>query len=312
MIGTVINTLAILIGGLLGCMIHGKFPVRIQRLILQCIGLVTLFFGARSLVEGWFVDSTTAMEATGTMLVLFSLLIGGVFGEALQLDKLVDKLGMLLCRFDMEGTQKETSGGKSAKGRAAASRTNAIRQAKRAAKNPAAPIAPASTAGSENDERIRWWQISKLPDHPTMETRTGHRFADGFAWATLLCALNAMSFSGAIAAGMSDEPKELFIKAAIDAVIVLFLASIYGMGATFGAIPVLAVESLMVFVSSTWTERMTPTLIAHLTIIAAVMTIGAGINLCFGKKWRVINLLPALLISPLYGLIVNSAEKLIK
>ncbi len=310
MIGIVVNTLAILVGGGIGCIFCGKFPVRIQRLILQSIGAVALFLGARSFVGAWFVESTTAMETTGTLLVIFALLVGWVFGEALRLDKLVDALGGLFKSLDKPSPSGSASG-KHAKASGAPARKKAIRDAKRAVKNPGAS-AELTSGRPASKERIRPWEISRLPDHPTMETRSGDRCVDGFAWTTLLCALNAMSFSGAITAGMTGETKELLIKAAVDAVIVLFLAAIYGIGAACGAVSVLAVEGILIFVSAQWPDLMTPTLISHLVIIAAVMTVGAGICLCFGKKWRVVNLIPALLISPIYGLVVNYADKVIK
>ncbi len=295
LIGTIVNTLAILLGGGIGCMIRGKFPVRVQRLILQFIGIVALFLGARSFLAGWFADTATGQEATGTILVIFALLVGSTFGEALRLDRLVDKFGKWLSRFEAREQDRK----------------DAVRHAKQAIK--ASAKAPATSEDTPADETVvHWWQISKLPTYDLPDIRTGNRFADGFAWATLLCAVSSLSFSGAITAGLTGEPKELFIKAAIDAVIILFLASIYGMGATFGALPVLCVQGIMVFISHRWKDLMTPTLIAHLTILSAVITLGAGICLCFGKKWRVINLLPALLISPIYGLIVDFGDKLIK
>ncbi len=304
MIGTIVNTLAILIGGGFGCIFTGKLAPRIQRLLLQCIGLVALFLGARSFIGGWFDSFAESVETKGTLLVIFALLIGALFGEALRLDKLMDKLGKAFSSLYGQDAEDASSDQSSAKGQASPARKDAIRQAKKAARHGAPPTVPDKESGG----RMRWWEISKYPTYPTVETRSGSRFVDGFVWATLLCALSGMCFSGAIAAGLSSEPKELFIKAAIDGVLVFFLASIYGMGATFGAAPVLVVESLMIFISNQWASLMTDTLIAHLTVIAAVISIGAGICLCFGKKWRVMNLVPALLISPIYGLIVKLAE----
>ncbi len=308
-LGIIVNVLAILVGGGFGSMLCCKWPPRIQRLILQCIGIVALFLGARSLIGAWFTDAKYSLEVTGTMLVLFALLIGGLFGEALQLDRLLDKLGKKLSFLD-KNTEPEgkgtAKGGKSGTP-SAAQRKEAVKKAKAVAKGKSPEAASAKTPA--DGAPAKWWQISQRPDYALADPRTGNRFADGFALATVLCAVSAMAFSGSIAAGLDGETKELFIKAAIDAVLVFFLSSIYGMGATFGAIPVLAVEAIMLFVSDKWSKMITPTLTAHFVIIAAIITLGAGINLCFGKKWRVINLVPALLISPIYGLIVEFAEK---
>ncbi len=309
MIGLIVNILAVIIGGGIGCMLTGKFPTRIQRLILQFIGAVALFLGARAFIGGWFSDTSTAKETTGTLLVIFALLVGGVFGEAFRLDKLLDSLGRALGRFYGRIAAEGADGQNEKSSQGTPNRKEAIKQAKRATARRSASAVPAPKADSE---KPRPWQISKLPIHPAPPTRTGSRFADGFVWATLLCALNAVSFTGTVTAVTTGEPKELFVKAAVDAVMVLFLASIYGMGPAFAALPIFVVEGIMLFVTNQWTALMTPTLLSHLTVIAATITIGVGVCLSFGKKWRVVNLLPAFLISPIYGLIVKLAETAIE
>ncbi len=301
-IGTIVNVLAIIMAGSLGVMIRGKWSVRFQRLILQYIGAVVLFLGGRSLLSGWFVKGTPGVEVTGTILVLFALPVGMVFGEALQLHRLLDKLGLALSHtFSREdAAAKENT-------RASSGRKGANRRA----------AEPAVEEFDEEEdaalgEDIPWWQISKRPVHdlPATDLRSGSRFADGFVLSTLICAFSAMSFTGAITEGMTGDTKELFIKAAIDAVIIFFLSTIYGAGAAFGAVSVSVVQGLMTFISDHRIKQMTPTLIAHLTIISAVITIAVGAALCFGKKWKVANLIPALLISPLYGIIMQYADKM--
>ncbi len=271
-IGTTVNVLAVVAGGSIGMLLRGRLPIRIRRLIPQFVGLVALFLGARSLLEGWFSDGELGVEVTGTMLVILALLIGGLCGEALRLDRFLDKLGWALGRLTRQDPPSDT--GK---------------------KSPASKKQPTILAD---------------PTDAALGLRTGSRFADGFVISTVLCAFSAMSFSGTIQEGLGGGSKELFIKAAIDAVLVLALASVYGLGAVFGAAPLLLVQSEMSAISYLWGDKMTPTLIAHLTIIAAVITMGMGINLSFGKRWRVVNLLPALLISPLYGLIMQVFDKI--
>jgi uncharacterized membrane protein YqgA involved in biofilm formation len=43
--GTLINVLTVLLGSGLGVLIRGRLPARMQRIIVQGVGLVTLFIG---------------------------------------------------------------------------------------------------------------------------------------------------------------------------------------------------------------------------------------------------------------------------
>ncbi|ADR36611.1 protein of unknown function DUF554 [Oceanithermus profundus DSM 14977] len=91
--GTLVNVLAVLLGSGLGVLIHGRLPGRMQRIIVQGVGLVTLFIGfsmAGSLgaARGGAVD--------GVILGLLALVLGGVLGEALGLEERLERLGDLL------------------------------------------------------------------------------------------------------------------------------------------------------------------------------------------------------------------------
>ncbi len=338
-LGIVVNALAIAAAGLLGTMVRGKLKVFYQKMILQVIGVAVVVMGALHAWRGLFVMEGVRFETTGTLLVLVALAMGLLFGEAMRVDLLVDKLGewlRRLCERDTfakgaEATAKgkggaPTKGGKSpkashAKGQRHTHKGNkdAIKLAKKAARaaergeSPAAAAEEAVAAGgpeiSAAEAKPRRRKFSELPTYDLEETRTGHLFTDGFSLATLLCVFNALTFSGAIAAGTTGETELLLTKAAIDAVIVLSLSSIYGSGATLAAVPVCLVEGAMAAISAHKPELMTDTLTDHFVLVAAVMTMGAGLSLAFGKRWRVINMAPALLISPIYGLVVLLVEK---
>lgn len=91
--GTLVNVLAVLLGSGLGVLIRGRLPARMQRIIVQGVGLVTLFIGfsmAGSLggAQGGAVD--------GVILGLLALVLGGVLGEALGMEEHLERLGDLL------------------------------------------------------------------------------------------------------------------------------------------------------------------------------------------------------------------------
>lgn len=84
-IGTLTNVGAILTGGCVGLLLHQRLPKRVQVIVFQAIGLFTLLIGFRM-----------AFKVNNLLTLVFSLLIGGVLGEAIRLDKRFDQLGGFL------------------------------------------------------------------------------------------------------------------------------------------------------------------------------------------------------------------------
>lgn len=76
MIGTVVNAAAILAGGGIGLLLRSRLPKRIVTIVFQAIGLFTLFLGV-----------TMAMKTSQFLVLIFSLVIGSIAGEAIDLEK---------------------------------------------------------------------------------------------------------------------------------------------------------------------------------------------------------------------------------
>jgi uncharacterized membrane protein YqgA involved in biofilm formation len=80
--GTLLNTATVLIGGLLGLLVGGRLPERLQTVIINGVGLVTMLIGVQNGLR------------TGNVLVLLaSILLGGIIGESLRLQDKLDNLG---------------------------------------------------------------------------------------------------------------------------------------------------------------------------------------------------------------------------
>ena len=76
MTGTLINTGAVIAGSLLGLLIHKHLPAKLTKITFQGIGLFTLFVGFQM------------ASKTGSLLILiFSMVIGGIIGQLLDLDR---------------------------------------------------------------------------------------------------------------------------------------------------------------------------------------------------------------------------------
>jgi hypothetical protein len=83
--GTLINSLAILIGGGLGLLFRKGFSERITQTALQVMGLFTIVIGLRM-----------AFFGEGLILVLISLAAGGVLGEWINIDGLLERFARWL------------------------------------------------------------------------------------------------------------------------------------------------------------------------------------------------------------------------
>lgn len=93
-LGTLANVVTVLIGSAIGLLIGNRFPGRTQRTVVDALGLVTLLLGALAAVD---VLSPALSEATGdsapVLVVLGSLLIGGVIGSLFDLERRLDGFG---------------------------------------------------------------------------------------------------------------------------------------------------------------------------------------------------------------------------
>jgi len=93
-IGTIINIITIVSGASLGVLVGNKMPIRTRTLLTDVLGLVTLLGAASALIPLWSSRYTEALPQGWTLLVVLgSLLIGGLIGSALKLENRLDALG---------------------------------------------------------------------------------------------------------------------------------------------------------------------------------------------------------------------------
>jgi uncharacterized protein len=92
-LGTVINVAAIAVGSVLGMAVGHRLPDRVRDVVTDCLGLVTLLIAAQSAMS---VADPALAAAVGSgapvLIVLGSLLIGGIAGSALRLGERLEGL----------------------------------------------------------------------------------------------------------------------------------------------------------------------------------------------------------------------------
>ncbi len=102
MTGTAINVGTILAGTLIGVLLGGRLPEGLQRRVLAGLGLVTLVIG---------VDLALAWRETNALYVLGAVLLGGLAGEALDIEGRLARLGdRIQERVSRGGTSRVSEG----------------------------------------------------------------------------------------------------------------------------------------------------------------------------------------------------------
>ena len=82
MLGTIVNTIAIIAGSLVGLLLRGGIPAHYKRTIIQALSLAVILIGLKG-----------ALQTDAILLVIFSMVIGTVIGELLRIEDRLEGLG---------------------------------------------------------------------------------------------------------------------------------------------------------------------------------------------------------------------------
>ena len=122
------------------------------------------------------------------------------------------------------------------------------------------------------------------------------RFVEGFVTASLTVCIGAMAIVGSIQDGIMGDASTLYTKSVLDFVIVMVFASAYGKGALFSALPVGIWQGSITVLAALLGGGLPTAAVENLSCMGSVLIFCVGVNLAFGQKFRVANMLPALLI----------------
>jgi len=82
MLGTIVNTLAIIAGSLIGLIFRGGIPEKYSQTLMHAIGLAVILIGLKG-----------ALQTDALLVVIISLAIGSVIGEYLKIEDRLEWLG---------------------------------------------------------------------------------------------------------------------------------------------------------------------------------------------------------------------------
>ena len=134
-----------------------------------------------------------------------------------------------------------------------------------------------------------------------LKQKTGNakdkRFVDAFVTASLTVCIGAMAIVGSIQDGITGDYSILATKAVLDLIIIMVMSCSMGRGAVFSAIPVAIFQGSITALAGLVRPLITEAALANLSMVGNVLIFCVGINLVWGKKVRVANLLPAIVIA---------------
>ena len=228
-LGTIINVIGIIAGGLLGKLFGRFLSQRFQDSLSKACGVSVLFIGIAGALEGMLTINGNSVSSGNAMLIVLSITIGTFLGEVLNLEDKMERFG-------------------------------------------------------------EWLKI-----------KTGNskekKFVEGFVTASLTVCIGAMAIVGSIQDGILGDYSILATKAVLDFIIILVMTCSLGKGCSFSAIPVALLQGGITLLAQFIKPLMTEAALANLSLIGSILIFCGGINLVWGKKIRVANLLPAIVVA---------------
>ena len=216
-VGSIVNATTVIVGSIIGMLIRKNMPERIKGIIFQAVGLATLVLALQMSLQ----------EGGDFLILIFSLILGGILGEVLKLDVRLDTFGDAL------------------------------------------------------KSRIRI---------------KNERFTEGLVTAFLIFCVGSMTFVGALNEGLSGDRTLIFSKAILDGFTSIVLASVYGIGVLFSALPLFIIQAGLTLLASQFQMLFPEALIVQLTAVGGVLILGIGLGLLEIKQIKTVNLLPSLLV----------------
>ena len=134
-----------------------------------------------------------------------------------------------------------------------------------------------------------------------LRNRTGNgedsRFLDGFVTASLTVCVGAMAVVGSIQDGLYADHSTLFMKSVLDFMMVMVLTASMGKGCIFSAVSVALFQGAFTLMAKWLEPVMTAAASANLSMVGSILIFCVGVNLVWGPKIKVANMLPALVIA---------------
>ena len=126
-------------------------------------------------------------------------------------------------------------------------------------------------------------------------------FVNAFVTASLTVCVGAMAVVGSIEDGAVGDHSILFAKAVLDLIIIMVMSASMGKGCMFSAIPVGLFQGSVTALAVLIRPYITDAAMNNLSLVGSILIFCVGVNLFWGKKIRVTNLLPSLVVAVVWA-----------
>jgi len=109
MTGTLINVVAIVVGGSVGALLGDRVPDRVRSTLTDTLGVFVVVLGVSDALGTFGAVLSGALGRMAVLVILGSLLVGGVVGEAVRIEDRLERLGGWLRERTVRG--RPTSAG---------------------------------------------------------------------------------------------------------------------------------------------------------------------------------------------------------
>ncbi len=142
-----------------------------------------------------------------------------------------------------------------------------------------------------------------------LKARTGNsgdrKFVDGFVTASLTVCIGAMAIVGSIQDGIFGDYSILAAKAVLDLIIIIVMTASLGKGCIFSAIPVTLFQGSITLLARLVEPLITEPALHNLSLVGSILIFCVGVNLVWGKKFKVANMLPAVVMAVAWAFLVK-------
>ncbi len=95
-LGTIVNTVAVIAGGMCGLLLKNGMKQRFQETIMQGLGLAVLFVGIAGAMTGMLNIVENHLDSAGSYVLVISMVLGAIIGEAVDIELRVQQFAAFL------------------------------------------------------------------------------------------------------------------------------------------------------------------------------------------------------------------------
>ncbi len=237
MTGTLVNCVAVIIGGLIGLLLKKGIKPSYAEGINKSLGIAVLIIGLNGVISNMFTVENGSLKSSGELLLIVFLVTGTLIGEMIKLN---DRFDSFCKKID-----------------------------------------------------------SKFKDGG---------FASGFINGTILFCVGAMSIIGSLNDGLTGDSSVLFVKSALDFVNAVIFGATLGFGVVFVCIPMLIYQGGISLLAGSLSSILQGELLTQICMVGYAIIVAIGFNFFLEKKFRTLNMVPAILLPVAYHYILVLIE----